>query len=300
MRRSPFPLLSGLTPLLLATGLSSPTTAPAAAGTANARTIELEAVVEADAATLYRLWTTSAGARTLFPGADAVVGNAVGGEYRIVFDPGHPDGSVNGTAGCKIIELEPDRRVVFEWRGPAWAVEMNETPFPTWVEIDFEPVEGSAGVTEISLRHHGFGAGGNWDRSLEFFEAAWSRTLEGLQQRFAAQPELTPPAGRQPAQLYVFLLRPGPEWDPTKPLPEQARLFNHAAYLSSLAETGVMYLGGPFADISGESSGDLALGALRVPDLPTAERYLLADPAVQAGTFVYELRPWNTSLPEAR
>ena len=174
---------------------------------------------------------------------------------------------------------------------------MNATPLPTWVEVDLEPVAGRDGVTSVSLRHHGYGTGEGWDRAFEFFEAAWSRTLDGLKQRFAAQPELRASDAAEPGPLFAFLVRPGPNWDTTKPLYEQPRLFNHAAYLGALRERGILAVGGPFADISGESTGVLALGVFRVPDLATAERYMRADPAVQSGTFVYEIRPWNAALP---
>ncbi len=284
--------LTSALPLILLAAPSTATREPAAT-----RTIELDVLVEADGETLYRMWTTTDGVRTLFPGADAAIGDAVGGEYRVAFDPGHPDGAVNGTAGCRILELVPAERVVFEWRGPAWATEMNATPLPTWVEVDLEPAAGREGVTSVSVRHHGYGAGDGWDRAFDFFEAAWSRTLVGLKQRFAAQPELEASDGGDSGQLFAFLVRPGPRWDATKPLHEQARLFNHAAYLGALRERGILAAGGPFADISGESTGALALGVFRVPDRITAERYMRADPAVQAGTFVYEIRPWNASLP---
>ncbi len=291
MNGSTSALTSALSLILLAAPSTATGPPPAA------RTIELDVLVEADAATLYRMWTTSDGVRTLFPGADALIGDAVGGEYRVAFDPSHPDGTVNGTAGCRILELVSGRRAVFEWRGPAWATEMNATPLPTFIEVDLEPVAGRDGVTSVSLRHHGYGTGEGWDRAFEFFAAAWSRTLDGLQQRFAAQPELEASGDSEPGQVFAFLVRPGPKWDATKSLYDQPRLFNHAAYLGALRERGVLAIGGPFADISGESTGALALGVFRVPDLATAERYMRADPAVQAGTFVYEIRPWKASLP---
>ncbi len=285
-------VLSSALSLILLAAPSTATGRPTAG-----RTIELDVVVEADGETLYRMWTTTDGVRTLFPGADALIGDAVDGEFRVAFDPGHPDGTVSGTAGCKILELVPGRRVAFEWRGPVWATEMNATPLATWVEVDLEPVAERDSVTSVSLRHHGYGTGEGWDRAFEFFAAAWSRTLDGLQQRFAAQPELEASGDGESGPLFAFLVRPGPKWDVTKPLYDQPRLFNHAAYLGALRERGILAVGGPFADISGESTGALALGVFRVPDLVTAERYMQADPAVQAGTFVYEIRPWKANLP---
>lgn len=64
--------------------------------------------------------------------------------------------------------------------------------------------------------------------------------------------------------------------------------------------------GAPFGDLDAGGTGSqraedriLALGALRAANRTVAERYLDADPAVRAGRFVYELRPWTVSLPAA-
>ncbi|MDA8019917.1 MAG: hypothetical protein MPN21_20955 [Thermoanaerobaculia bacterium] len=40
----------------------------------------------------------------------------------------------------------------------------------------------------------------------------------------------------------------------------------------------------------------VGVGALATPSLTVAQRYLDADPAVQAGTLGYELRSWNVTM----
>jgi len=148
------------------------------------RSIHISTLVEATPAALYRMFATSDGVRLLFPGADADIGDTVGGPYVVAFDPaGSPDGTENGTAGCVILRLDRDQGLAFEWRGPPWATEMNVEPFPTWVEVTFAPADGAQ--TVVDLVHHGFGRTEGWDRAYAFFDAAWRRALTGLQQRFA-------------------------------------------------------------------------------------------------------------------
>lgn len=155
-----------------------------------ARTIELDAVVASDAATVFRLFTTSDGVESLFPGATARIEPEVGGEYRVAFDPAHPDGDVNGTAGARILALEPGRHLAVQWTGPAWAPQMNVEPLPTWVEVDFEPL-GRAGcercATRVRLRHRGFAREPSWDRAYAFFTRGWGGMLARLEARFAGR-----------------------------------------------------------------------------------------------------------------
>jgi uncharacterized protein YndB with AHSA1/START domain len=279
--------------LLVATAALSgaPPAAPAVAAT-GARTIELHATVEASAADLYRLFTTSDGVRTLFPGAEAEIGDAVGGPYRVAFDPDRdPDATMLGTAGCRILALDPPREVAFEWRGPSPFAVMNVQPFPTRVRVRFEPQPGEAG-TLVTLEHSGFGVGADWDRGHDFFVVAWQRTLDALRQRYATMPEMKLPERLgPPTTAMVALFRPGPAWVAGAPLEGQPGIFNHAAYMLQLMEAGVVWVGGHLAP--GDDGIAILLGSRA-----SAERYLRADPAVQSGLFRYELREWTASLPK--
>jgi uncharacterized protein YciI len=46
----------------------------------------------------------------------------------------------------------------------------------------------------------------------------------------------------------VVLRRSGPEWDPSRPLEEQAGWPAHAFFMDGLVEEGFIVLGGPLAD----------------------------------------------------
>lgn len=91
-----------------------------------------------------------------------------------------------------------------------------------------------------------------------------------------------PPA---PAAVFALLYRPGPAWVAGRPVRAQA-LGPHRAYAQSLFEQGRLLAGGPFLD----DSGGIAL--VRAADADDARRILAADPAVAAGVFVGEARPW--------
>jgi uncharacterized protein YciI len=46
----------------------------------------------------------------------------------------------------------------------------------------------------------------------------------------------------------VVLRRAGPEWDPSKPMEEQAGWDDHAAFMDQLVDDGFLVLGGPLED----------------------------------------------------
>ncbi|HRC86165.1 MAG TPA: SRPBCC domain-containing protein [Thermoanaerobaculia bacterium] len=147
------------------------------------RSIRIERVVEAPADKVYQLWMSAEGIRSFFAPA-ARVEPVVGGRYELMFDPEHdPDGERDGTKGARILAIEPNRFLAFEWRGRQNMVEMNAQPLPTWVELHFAPVVGERGSTRISLEHYGFGTGGTWEEAYVFFQNAWKSVMGALEQR---------------------------------------------------------------------------------------------------------------------
>jgi hypothetical protein len=50
---------------------------------------------------------------------------------------------------------------------------------------------------------------------------------------------------------YAVFMRPGSGWDPHKPVREQPLWDAHAEYMDAMFATGVVVLGGPFADRTG-------------------------------------------------
>lgn len=57
--------------------------------------------------------------------------------------------------------------------------------------------------------------------------------------------------GDMPAMYYATRLRPGALWDPGKPAREQVHWDDHARFMDSLFDAGMVVLGGPFSDRSG-------------------------------------------------
>ena len=154
------------------------------------RTIRLEVTVGCTPERTYALWSTDDGVRTFFAPASRI-GKGVGDEYRILFSPAaDPEGESHGTKGARILASSPGRFLAFEWITFAGDASLganappvappdvrNESPLPTWVEIELVP--DSAG-TRVLFRHYGFRDGELWSASQAWFTRAWQRVLEGL------------------------------------------------------------------------------------------------------------------------
>lgn len=155
------------------------------------RRIVLEATVDASPGEVFRLWTTEEGLRSFFA-PKAVVEPRLGGRFEMIFDLAHdPEGNDSGTKGARILRFEPGRALSFEWmaftrtgtdpRGPSgWPEERDRRPIPTWVEVTLEPVGGQPDKTHVRLVEYGFGAGGKWDQSRQYFWRNWALVLGRL------------------------------------------------------------------------------------------------------------------------
>lgn len=157
------------------------------------RTVDLEAIVNAPPADVFRLWTTAEGVKQFFAPA-AQIDPRIGGEYTILFAPDEdPGGESHGTRGARILKFVPQRELAFEWipfvsraiagkEGPplASAAERNESPLPTWVELKFDEVAGQPGKTHLRFAHYGFRAGEKWDASYHWFGRVWKAVLDQL------------------------------------------------------------------------------------------------------------------------
>lgn len=94
-------------------------------------------------------------------------------------------------------------------------------------------------------------------------------------------------AEEEPAkQTFLVIYRPGPAYDPSKPVREQA-LGGHGKYLLNLYKSGDMKFAGPFTDNWG---GGVVLS---VANIEAAEEIAKNDPAVLSGVFVWEIHPWH-------
>src|SRR6478609_8638574 len=83
---------------------------------------------------------------------------------------------------------------------------------------------------------------------------------------------------------YVALIGHGPEWLEGKSVYEQGKpVEDHLVAMRCQYDAGVLLLGGPF-----DHGGGIAV--LDVEDESAARAVMDADPAVQAGVMVYEIR----------
>ncbi len=144
-----------------------------------------EAVVPGTARDVFALWISVDGVKSFFA-PDARVEARVGGRYEMIFDTEKdPEGADFGTKGAIILALDEGRRLVFEWKGPPWATEMNVRPFPTRVTVSFDELPGAPPKTRVRLVHEGFGTGGSWPQAHDKFRVAWRLVLDRLAVRCA-------------------------------------------------------------------------------------------------------------------
>jgi uncharacterized protein YndB with AHSA1/START domain len=157
------------------------------------RTIRLEKTVEVPPDQAFAMWATEAGVRSFYAPA-ARIDPRAGGRYEILFAPDKdPEGRSHGTAGARILKYEPGRALSFEWitfaadanlgvNAPPVVprLERDEVPLPTWVELEFLPVDGRPGATRVKLAHYGFRTGGRWEESFAWFSKAWAGVLEAM------------------------------------------------------------------------------------------------------------------------
>ena len=91
---------------------------------------------------------------------------------------------------------------------------------------------------------------------------------------------------------YVVFHRPGSRWKYGLDFREQDGVGEHVQHYLKLHEQGKLELGGPFllAD-----AGGMMVATRDVPQ-EELEAFAPADPAVQSGLLVYEVRPWLTAM----
>jgi uncharacterized protein YciI len=94
--------------------------------------------------------------------------------------------------------------------------------------------------------------------------------------------------GMRPYVMAFLKAGPNQGGDPEERRATQAA---HLAYIREMAENGDLVMAGPFMD-QGEVRG---IFIFAVDDLAAAEALTAADPAVQAGRLIMELKPWYGS-----
>ena len=147
------------------------------------RAIFGEITVPAGLDEVWAAWTTEEGVKSFFaPGCRIVL--EPDGPYEIYFNLDAPDGQ-RGGEGLRVLAVQPKKMFSFTWNAPPTLPEVRGQR--THVILRF--YEAGAGSTRVTLRHDGWGEGGQWDEAFEYFESAWKEVvLPRLGQRFEHGP----------------------------------------------------------------------------------------------------------------
>lgn len=140
------------------------------------RAVVGEVTVNAGLDRAWSAWTTGEGARSFFaPECD--IEPRVGGRYEILFAPDAEPGS-RGAEGMTVMAVQPMKMLAFTWNAPPHLSEVRDQL--THVVVRFE--EAGDGRTKVTLRHDGWGEGGQWNEAFDYFVRAW---LDVVLPRFA-------------------------------------------------------------------------------------------------------------------
>ncbi|MDX1570853.1 MAG: SRPBCC domain-containing protein [Xanthomonadales bacterium] len=156
-------------------------TAIAAGAPSTPDVIEHHVVVPASLEAVWSRWTTAEGL-TRFFARSVNLDLRVGGDFEILFFPENEPG-LRGAEGTRLMAVEAPRRLAFDWDAPPqWPHQRGQR---TMVEVRLAPSEGG---TRISLRHHGWGDGPQWQEVRDYFDRAWQKVLARLVYSFEVGP----------------------------------------------------------------------------------------------------------------
>jgi len=137
------------------------------AGTDADRAIAGEVVVDAPISDVWKAWTTEEGIRSFFaPGCRIEL--RVDGPYEMFFlQDGEP--GQRGGEGVKFLAIQPEKMLSFTWNAPPHLAEVRKQ----WTHVVLRFFEIEGGRTKLTLRHDGWGEGGEWDEAFAYFDRAW-------------------------------------------------------------------------------------------------------------------------------
>ncbi len=101
----------------------------------------------------------------------------VGGKYELFWNP--EDKENDSTIGCKILAIQPNIFLSFEWKGAKQFKHfMNNVRPLTNVNIFFIP---SSEETEVHLLHTGWRETAEWEQAREWFDMVWTKSFSELE-----------------------------------------------------------------------------------------------------------------------
>lgn len=137
-----------------------------------------EIVVTASIDDVWQAWTTTEGIKSFFC-PNAKVELRIGGPFEIYFDMSQPYGK-RGSEPCRILSYQPKKMLSFEWNAPPSFGELRD--IHTIVVIQFNQLENDQ--VKLTLSHHGWGEGENWQAIYDYFDSAWDWVLTNFAKQF--------------------------------------------------------------------------------------------------------------------
>jgi len=212
---------------------------------------------------------------------------AVGGMYEWYFLLDAPEGQ-RGAEGCTVLSFVPKRHLAFTWNAPPSISELREAGARTQVHVTLTDLGGDR--VRVLLAQFGFGRGEAWDRYYAYFEKAWPSVLEALASHFGGADAST---DAKKLKQYVYFIEPARKTFEQDATDDENRIVSaHFAYLQKMLANGQLVLAGrtmdektPFGVVVFEATSDEA-----------AEAVFRGDPAVEAGVFVGNVRPYGVAL----
>jgi uncharacterized protein YndB with AHSA1/START domain len=131
--------------------------------------IHKETIVSSSPQEAWKCWTTSDGMKTFFA-SESKIELTPGGSYELYLGPQSETGK-RGSEGCKVLGYLPNEVLSFDWNAPPKFPEVRKER--TCVVVQFEPA--GEGRTKVTLDHHGFGGGPQWDEVYKYFDSARGR-----------------------------------------------------------------------------------------------------------------------------
>ena len=149
---------------------------------AQERAIVKEVVVKATPEAVWQAWTTAEGIKSFFAPGARIEAKSMG-LFEIHMNPFAPEG-LKGADDMRFLALQEPRMLSFTWNAPPHLADARKQR--TVVTVRMTPVDSTS--TRVVLHHAGWGDGGQWDQTYDYFNNAWPRVLANLKKRFDEGP----------------------------------------------------------------------------------------------------------------